>query len=304
MMKKMLAYVLTLCVALALSACGALPGGSGSSTQESGSASSAGSVQIQQPQDEPEPERTFRIDTKEETVWYEGYSSEQTRSFRYEYDEAGHLIRIVPTEGENASAKCYDYDEAGHLIREYDSDEIFITEYTYDDQGRQASTTEMYDGSVLSVETYYYDNQGQKMMADEEGIFQGEPGDYTATTLFSYDDNGRLVQEERTAISQLVDEYKSQELSRTEYCYQTDGKLTERRTYSGEKLTSKTTYTYDQEKLSIQSTEYEPSRETEVLNFEYDDYGNLTREITIRLNDKGAQMSRVTCEYTYTEVTA
>lgn len=304
MMKKMLVYTLTLSMTLALSACGALSGGSGSSAQEGGSGSSAGSAQLQEHQDAPEPERTFRIDTEKETVWYEGYSRERTRSFRYEYDENGHLLRIAPTEGENVSAQCYDYDEAGRLIREYDSDEIFVTEYTYDDRGRLGSTTEMYDGSVLSVETYAYDSQDQRVMATVEGVFQGDPGGYDTTKVYSYDDQGRLVKEESETVSQIVGEYESKDSSRTEYVYQDDGNIAESRTYSGEKLTSETTYTYDRGKLSIQQTAYEPSREIEILNFEYDQQGNLIRKLTLHLSQEGAEKSRVTNEYTYTEVGA
>ena len=304
-MKKILMYALTLSIVLSFSGCNSSASQSSPSAQEETASSPSESIPLQTQEDHEEnqpPEPVFRIDTEKKLVWYEGFDEDRISLTQYEYDEAGRLLRTVPVGESGSTGMCYEYDEAGNLIRESDSDEIFVTSYTYDDQGRLSSTTQVYDGTILSVETYSYDDQGRKMMANEEGIFQGDPGRYTATTAFSYDENGRLVEEERATVSQIVDEYKSQELSRTEYLYQDDGKLAERRTYSGEKLTSKTTYTYDQEKLSIQSTEYEPSRETEVLNFEYDDHGNLTREITIRLNDKGAQLSRVTCEYTYTEV--
>lgn len=128
-MKKILVSVLTLYAALSLAACGTPAENSSLSAPGEGSSSSAGSVQVQKPQDSPGPERTFRIDTEKETVWYEGYSSERIWSSRYEYDGAGHLLSITPTDGEGGSAQCYDYDEAGNLLREYDSDEIFVTEY-------------------------------------------------------------------------------------------------------------------------------------------------------------------------------
>lgn len=301
-MKKILGYALVLCMSLSLAACGTPAEESSLSAQQGGSGSSAGSVQVQEPQDSSQPERTFRIDTEKETVWYEGYSSERTWNSRYEYDENGHLLRIVPTGSEGGSVQCYDYDAAGNLLREYDSDEIFVTEYTYDDQGRLGSTTEKYDGNVLSVETYTYDSRDRKIMAMKEGEFQGDPGSYTTTTVYRYDDQGLLVKEEGKTISQLVGESANQSTSRTEYTYRTDGQIASKRVFADEDLQSETTYTYDQEKLSIQETAYEPSREMEVINFEYDDQGNLSRKLTLRLSQEGAEQSRVTYEYTYTEV--
>ena len=301
-MKKILVSVLTLYAALSLAACGTPAENSSLSAPGEGSSSSAGSVQVQKPQDSPGPERTFRIDTEKETVWYEGYSSERIWSSRYEYDGAGHLLSITPTDGEGGSAQCYDYDEAGNLLREYDSDEIFVTEYTYDDQGRLGSTTEKYDGRVLSVETYTYDSQDRKVMAMKEGEFQGDPGSYTTTTVYSYDDQGLLVKEASTSVSQLAGESANQSTSRTEYSYRTDGQIESKRVFADEDLQSETTYTYDQEKLSIQETTYEPSGEMEVINFAYDDQGNVIQKVTLRLSSKWEEKSRVTNEYTYVEV--
>lgn len=304
-MKKMLVYALALAMVVSMSACGASSGGSSSSSQEGGSASSAGSAQLQEPQEpqeNPEPERTFRIDTENETVWYEGYSSERTRSLLYQYDPKGHLVQIVPSGSGGGTIKCYDYDEAGNLVREYDSDGIFLTEYTYDDQGRLGCTTEIYDGNVLSVETYAYNSQDQRAMATVEGVYQGDPGSYSTVKVYSYDDQGRLVKEESETISQIEGENESKDFSRTEYVYQDDGNIAESRTYSGENLTSETTYTYDQGRLGTQQTTYEPSGEVEIISFEYDQQGNLIRKVTLRLSQEGAEKSLVTNEYTYTEV--
>lgn len=303
-MKKILVCALALCAALPLAACGTPAGEERLPAQEGGAVPPSESQTVQE-QEHPEnevQEPTVRIDTEKQSVWYEGFSEERSSLTRYEYDEAGHLLRTVPAEENGGVMNCYDYDAAGNLIREYDSDEIFVTEYTYDDQGRLNSTTQKYDGSVLSVETYTYDSQGRKVTAMEEGEFQGDPGSYTATTVFSYDDDGQLVREERTTVSQIVGEAAEQSVSSIEYDYQADGKLAEERAYTGEQLTSTTTYSYDTERLSIERTEYQPSAEVQLVNFEYDEHGNLTREVTVQLGADGAQKSRTTHEYTYIEV--
>lgn len=303
-MKKILVCALALYVTLSLAACGTPAGKSSLPAQEGDTVSSSGSAPLQE-QDHPEnqvQEPAVRIDTEKQSVWYEGFDEERSSLTQYEYDEAGCLVRIVPVEENGGVINCYDYDAAGNLIREYDSDEIFVTEYTYDSQGRRNSTTQKYDGNVLSVETYTYDSQNHKVMAMEEGVFQGDPGSYTATTVFSYDDDGRLVQEKRTTVSQIVGESADQYTSSIEYDYQADGKLAEERAYAGEKLTSTTTYSYDPERLIIKRTEYQPSAEVQIVNFEYDEHGNLTQEVTIQLGADGAQRSRTTHEYTYTEV--
>ena len=138
--------------------------------------------------------------------------------------------------GEFASAVDYVYSEdKTQLTMNYNSAiyEPHSTqqELEFDNQGRLVKATLIENGAPGAVSEYFYDELGREIK-----VVSTAPGGYGSVIERSYDKNGNLIR--YTADT-------GYSVSRQDYTYDTEGRLTSVEYYRNDKLESKTEYRHE-----------------------------------------------------------
>ena len=252
-----------------------------------GCASSDGAAPEPAPAQE-EADATEQEDTaatpEEASVWVaSSYKLSQTDSdgkvteysSTYELDEAGNLVKETDSEG---SEVTYTLDEDGWATKIESGELTWTYELEKDDQGRL--TVEKGEQSSIA---YTYNDQGfvtettatsAIFSVDEEGN-RIEGSDDMATTKTTYDENGFPL---------LRAHVFSDGRLETSYAYE----------YGDDGLP--TSVTIDNRNFDADGNEYEDTATTATASFEYDEHGNLVKEV---LED---EYGTSTYEYGYVEV--
>lgn len=200
---------------------------------------------------------------------------ESEYSSTYELDEAGNLLRTTDTEDMEVD---YTFDEDGWVTKVEIGDESWAYELEKDEQGRVI--VERSDGLTTA---YSYNDQGfvserldtsTSFVVDEDGnTVEGSEED--ATTKTTYDENGFPLVRSRVTVDDKTE-------MTYEYEYGDDGLP---------KSATMTTRSYDAD-----GNEYEDAASTTTASFEYDEHGNMVKEV---LED---EYGTTTYEYGYVEV--
>lgn len=178
------------------------------------------------------------------------YHSNGNQQEYYEYDDAGKLISVTLSNSHSSVKTEYKYDEAGKLLTTDSSS--FRTEYEYNEAGNLVKKTE-YNGEGI-VQEYEYDANGNEIKCTYYQIYQGP-----VTYVREYDADGNAVKE---------DEYRRGEDELTTsnvYEYDEKGRIV-RRVYTFYKTMEGEAYA-------------EPYIGEEPYSYEeeYDDAGNLIK---------------------------
>ncbi len=182
---------------------------------------------------------------------------------RYEYNEAGELIKQINGKGE---ASSYWYDTLGNQVKRSDASG-HETQYEYDAFGHK---TKELDAEGRS-QSWVYNDAGRVVQHVDLGGH---------TTSYEYNTNGLLIEERSTAGKQI------------KYHYRGDGSLIQ---YADEGLNETVNYTYDAEgqMLSKESARGSTSKDGWVRETDYYQYDTLGRLLQVRRRnpeDKGTNM--------------
>lgn len=198
-------------------------------------------------------------------------------TLRYEYNNAGRLVRLRNTVG--AQLIAYQYDAAGQLARE-DRGNGTSTTYEYDSAGQILHLIHYApNGSIQSRFDYTYDERGNRTSMttlagkttyeyDTLGQLVGVTYPNASTATYEYDAIGNRVAVTENGETQS---YHTNELNQytdaggATFTYDDDGNLISRTDHSGT-----TTYEYDQENRLIRLTK--PGDDT--WKYTYDNLGN------------------------------
>ena len=187
-----------------------------------------------------------------------------SRIYEYDYDERGNLIKLVN------SSPFYEYD-------------IYVDTFYYDDNNNLAGYSKEFDDRPVCGYVYEYDDHGRMTL----GNYVEESRSRTFT--YSYDKNGRLV-EEKGIYYDLVygEEGLEEEISRTyttKTRYNKQGcELEVIYVWGGDADAVKSVVTYEYDKkgnlISYRSEDYYDNDDPLNVNvyrneYEYDDLGSL-----------------------------
>ncbi|KTD81887.1 LysM peptidoglycan-binding domain-containing protein [Legionella worsleiensis] len=196
---------------------------------------------------------------------------------KYEYDEAGELIKQINGENETSS---FWYDTTGNQIKRRDTRGM-ETYYEYDDAGHKTKETDANGRS----QSWNYDAQGRLKQHTDLGGH---------VTSYDYNSNGLLLEETSTAGKHV------------KYHYQGDGALIQ---YVDEALHETVNYSYDVEgqmisKESSRGDTLEDGWIRETDHYEYDALGRLVQvrrrnpeDIDNRFPDKDHALLSIDYEY-------
>jgi YD repeat-containing protein len=265
-------------------------------------------------------------------VWELTDGSRNSLNF-YDYDETGQLLRKYREFSDSlTSSQTYRYDKNGNLITEYferSDGRSGVTNYEYDDSGRQVrAVCDGLNGWFHGIINYEYDESGRKINAD---IIQ--KGKHTGIIHYSYNENDNLMKEHwdfsgkwsQTFIyeyekcpDKIPDFYTSSNAfiqdpgkfrviketydfsnktgGPSQYTYDQNGKLVQKRFTRSDGLTTKTYYLYDCIGNLTKSYRQYSSGLTTVFDYKFNDNRQLT-ERSFKRTD-GAQGTE---SYTYDE---
>lgn len=221
-----------------------------------------------------EKEESIYLCVRESISNTDGYKIE----YNWEYDEHGNNISLTQREADWSSnnhqiLQTRTIDANGKIIKEtWHEDGIgtYIIEYNYDSNDQIKQTKGYYQESeakYVTVINYTYDSNGNLITEDNKTT--GEK------TQYKYDEEGLLV--ERTLT------YDNGNKDVNYYTYDGKGNLITLiyKDSGGTTFTYKYSYEYDEEGKILIQNEYESinsSKVAEVTKFEYDEYGNVTKE--------------------------
>lgn len=137
------------------------------------------------------------------------------------YDEAGHLVSDISYYKEECNAENYFvYDEAGFVIEEtrierYSDEVTYTFTMTYDENHTQATIEQFKNGEPNGVTTETYNVDGQVLTS----TVHDANGNWKRTMTWTYDEEGRLLQEGNYSRSETQADYL------TIYTYDENGLL-------------------------------------------------------------------------------
>ena len=137
------------------------------------------------------------------------------------YDEAGRLVSDISYYKDECRAENYFvYDEAGFVIEEtrierYSGEVTYTFTMTYDENHTQATIEQFKNGEPNGVTTETYNVDGQVLTS----TVHDANGNWKRTTIWTYDEEGRLLQEENYSRSETQADYL------TIYTYDENGLL-------------------------------------------------------------------------------
>ena len=226
----------------------------------------------------------------------------------YGYDEAGLRGASYFIDGDLKSFYVYAYGENGKpfekVVHAVGGAMMYKEEYEYDAAGNMIKLTKvMEDGTIEEEDFFTYDSNGNLI---EKSYPEYAPGGWTGKTLYSYDDSGKILSEDKYESGELV--------SRNLYTYDDKGRLSEYKVQIIDRAEEnfyeviKTDYKYDAWGREVEYTLYQgydnisathPEAEVITCRTSYDIYGNKTK-FTALYTETGEIIN--TDEYTYEEV--
>lgn len=242
----------------------------------------------------------------------------------YTYDEEGRLIKTYDTrsDGSPISHVEYRYDAEGHELDEMEytyklaspgefRPELFAhNRSVYDEHGNRTLYEKSRNGAIEKwIESVYtYDTEG-RIVKQVDTTNESENGTLTETTQYSYDDDGRLI-EENYAFDSRLETSSGSGTARTTYRFDVDGKLIEETHYADGKLSHWYEYNYRGGVLTKRIYHFEDGSAGWIT--EYDGQGNPIEEgmhaeerdasgKLLRTIQPDAQGNMERAEYTYDE---
>lgn len=228
---------------------------------------------------------TYEYDEEGRPVREMTYSQEDlVRELRNTYDEEGHILtqEEIGPEGQTVRREESVYDEWGNrtyykVTEEKGKVTEFSNEYTYDEQGHMLTCAYYYNGTKNGTEVYTYDAQGRLIrMEDGDHLFEYEYEDDLLAqiyekdglgwyTTFSYDEEGRLVLQERLfALDRSL-------VEALQYTYDADGRLIREETLDEEGASKGSIgYDHDENGNQIRKTVYDETGS--IVSYETKEY--------------------------------
>jgi len=253
---------------------------------------------------DPAPENYDIAYRKISTMYY--YPGKLYWIYESEYNDKGQLVKEtdLTSSREIEEQRVYEYDDEGNLVRESELDKYGTTEFVYDKHGNPLTVTaydkngewrytqqysyeyEYYSDGTLSHERQYLLHEdfdgGRHLVSkidynqDGNPVYSETNGDFSSVTTYEYDENGRLIKKFGDS------SFSTGDTSTIEYEYDANGNV------SAENHTN---------------TIGESGATTDRLKFkivyEYDQYGNLTKETDY--DENGDLHNTQTYEYKYGE---
>ena len=155
--------------------------------------------------------------------------ADQNGMTMYEYDALGRLAMAEEPDGRVVE---YTYDAAGNRLTETvtENNEVSITYYSYNEQGRLMNSLELPASGGEKTTEYFYDNNGSQTSKLITAVAPATPGDITYENS-TYDELGRLASVEN-------DEYSA------DYAYNANGLRISKSITSGN-ATTETHFLYE-----------------------------------------------------------
>ncbi len=191
---------------------------------------------------------------------------ENTRIYRFDYDEKGNLVKLVnssPVYEYDIYVESYYFDENNNLTgysEEYDDRPVCAEDYEYDASGRMISSKYAAEDQGHTL-TYAYDKKGR--LAEENGIYY----------IFVIGENGYDLEEEITRTYTAKTEYTKQGCE-LKVVYEWGG--------DADAVRSVSVYGYDKKGncISYRSEDYYDENDPSKMNvyrneYEYDELGQL-----------------------------
>ncbi|MBQ7378919.1 MAG: hypothetical protein IJW70_04475 [Clostridia bacterium] len=239
---------------------------------------------------------------------------------------------VYGMDGNEMTSKKYEYDMSGNLIRE-DSYRAGIKEasriYTYDDNNLLVKTEFSYAQAAEAggSTTYEYNESGQ-LIKECSYDYRGRQKD---ETVYEYDESGRMIKAqseksittrtygEHNSYIELIEDIKGKWNEKYECIYDTNGNLLSYRSYQDEEIYSERVYEYNADNqviklttykngsvvtdtiyeykdgLQIKSTLYRTGEVEGVFTCEYNDFGELVKELSY--NAAGIATQTIIYEY-------
>ena len=246
------------------------------------------------------------------------------------------VVKLIAYEAKSRQTALteYTYDESGNLICTVmfvnGVEEVRMT-YVYDEQGREierktvSAALPAAGGGLKS----FYDGQG-RLIKQEHYDYRGNSEN---TTLFAYDEMGRVIMEESdNAITTytygendscivLTESKTGNYVQKIEYLYDAAGNKIGVRNYDGDTVTSETTYAYNEngqqtyyaaylngERVAYNVTEYKDGKEVRTLCYrdgalegistpKHNKFGELVYEEYVDVNGKLIQSTQYDYDY-------
>lgn len=195
---------------------------------------------------------------------------------KYSYDSRGNKTAYTRTSGDNSYQKKYSYNDKNQLTEEggFDGVENFRNVYTYNAQGEVAEIRYM-KNTVLSEKRVFEKNGSTTTVS-----VYGGGKTLTSKLILKYDPKGNLVEESVYGLNQNALEKKT-------YNYDEKKNLKEEAKYKLDKITLKTTYSYNSTGALLEISEEGLNTAKFVKkSLKYDARGNL---IELKWRRKGAE---------------
>lgn len=226
-MKRKIAIMMVLVIALSLAACG-------NSTAATGNGST-------------DPKTEWRMTSRTSE------NGTNVEKLEYVYDEDGMPTEIISyLNGEELMRSTPTHDEKGQILTcsYIISGMTYEETATYNENGKALSVTQnINNGQMFSEVTYTYDDKGNMMTQTSKSIYDmgdGTKQEEIIVTTFTYDDKGNQIRQDITMNGQLM--------AYAEISYNTEGKVIQQASYSSDgTLTNSAEIAYEGNK-AIQTT--------------------------------------------------
>jgi len=113
------------------------------------------------------------------------------------YPKDSKLKRVIQMNEDNTYSQLleeYEYDNSGRIEKRiFPTSDGSYHSYGYNNKGQLSSISKYYDSTLTQRIAYEYDGQGNRTKEQQTDM---ETGQLTSTTLYIYDENGKLVKSE------------------------------------------------------------------------------------------------------------
>lgn len=236
------------------------------------------------------------VDTAEYVSAYDEQGKLQSKDYihkgfqshaEYEYNDEDHTIKQVYDDGGYTE---YEYDQKGNLIKVTTSAKDITTrvEYKYDAYGNMVDETAWNPTGILSYAREYEYAPGTDVKLAE--ISYGMDRCFLSRTEYIYDSSGKLIRE----TNQDGDSY-------VKYDYDDTGNLLKEAVFKDGKEISRREYEHDENDLVTKETYYNQNSDGNVSSgsygYEYDDTGDLITETYF--DEDGTIITKLKFQYEY-----
>ena len=227
-----------------------------------------------------------------------------------EYDSYGNvtLRESIDSEGVVYSKEIIVYNDKGTLLSEemiQDGERIYILEYFYDSEGREAKTTRSYGDGYVEIYEYEYNGKSQCVLErykstdpdgkvndssyteytyDERGYLLDMLKDGRGVLTYRYDDNGNVVYYSYSTYFGFETIY---------YEYDAQGRCVSEKHYEDGEFDREVVYSYDAEGKTTNTVVTYNDGSSESGDFTYDENGFVVR---IECENSDGELEVITVE--------